>query len=167
MLINSILDILIVLIERRKVMNEDMNVIIERRGRPKGSLDTKRRKRRSKEVIDTVPSRKYVRYDGDSQPRSKLEALRFSLALGIKPFGELLGISNELLSLYERKKIIPSPKKWKLMKDNAMTNGIDLSDDIIEELLNFRIEKKKEKMEAKIELMKATLNNYPTRYKDE
>lgn len=94
------------------------------------------------------PVSKISRYDAiELPPRNQLEALRRSLRMTLETFSEKLGVSKQCINFYEMQHSFPTASTWNKMKESASQHGIELSDDILNELLQKKLEKKKAMIE--------------------
>lgn len=86
--------------------------------------------------------------------RNKLEVLRFGLNLNQGDFGKMLGISKQLVHLYETNKTIPTLKNWIKIKESALNNGIELSDDIYQDFLEAKARSMMDDIKIKMEQLR-------------
>jgi DNA-binding XRE family transcriptional regulator len=121
----------------------------------KGNEMPKRKRRiiKAPKVVKEKKLSQYARIDSEHEPRNKFEALRRSLGLTQEAFGEKLGLSKAMVFYYETDYVAPSVTTWVKVKANAKANGIELGDDILNEFLEKKVMKKKERLTNKIERM--------------
>jgi len=113
-----------------------------------GKRASRRRIIRPPKIEKIKPISKLSRYDAiELPPRNQLEALRRYLQMTLETFSEKLGVSKQCINFYEMNHSFPTVSTWKRMKENAAQHGIELSDDILNELLQKKLEKKKAMIE--------------------
>lgn len=105
----------------------------------------------------------YARYDSmDHEPRNLFEALRRSLHISQDVFAEKLGLTRQCIQHYETDRSFPTVTTWHKIKESAKQHGIELNDEILNEFLQKKLEKKKEMIERhhqeKIEQMNESFN---------
>lgn len=85
----------------------------------------------------------YARYDAiEREPRNQFEALRRSLQLTQDQFAEKCGVTKQCIQYYESDRSFPTVKTWNTMKESADKHGILLSNEILNEFMNKKLEKK-------------------------
>jgi len=95
-------------------------------------------------VVKVKPISKVARYDAlEREPRNQLEVLRRSLQMTQETFAAKCGTTKQSINHYESDISFPTPKTWNLMKKNAKQHGIELSDAILNEFLQKKLEKKR------------------------
>lgn len=72
----------------------------------------------------------YARLGSTRPPRNDFEALRRSLYLTQERFGQKLGLSKAVVQQYESGRSAPTTNSWRRMKETAMQNGIELTDEL-------------------------------------
>jgi DNA-binding XRE family transcriptional regulator len=110
----------------------------------------------------------YARYDAlDREPRNQFEALRRSLQISQDVFAEKLGLTRQCIQHYETGRSFPTVNTWHKIKENAKQHGIELSDEILNEFIQKKLEKKKEMIERhyqkKVEKMNESFTKKMTR----
>lgn len=105
---------------------------------------SRRRIIRPPKIEKIKPVGKVARYDAlEREPRNQLEVLRRSLQMTQETFAEKCGTTKQSINHYESEISFPSPKMWIRMKASAEQHGIDLNDEILNEFLQKKLEKKK------------------------
>ena len=95
---------------------------------------------------------RYARIDSVGRvARNSFEALRRELNLTQVQFGEKLGLSSEMVSMYEADTISPTIKKWMKIKDHAAQHGIALSDTLFEDFMKAKAKRMMESMDARVQ----------------
>ena len=113
-----------------------------------GKRASRRRIIRPPKIEKVKTASQYARVDCDLRiARNQFEALRRSLNMTQDQFAEKLGTIKQSIGHYEAETSFPTPASWNRMKENAAQHGIELSDDILNELLQKKLEKKKAMIE--------------------
>ena len=95
---------------------------------------------------------RYARIDSVGRvARNSFEALRRELNLTQVQFGEKLGLSSEMVSMYEADTISPTVKKWMKIKDHAAQHGIMLSDTLFEDFMKAKAKRMIEGIDARVQ----------------
>lgn len=90
----------------------------------------------------------YARYDAlDREPRNQFEAIRRSLQISQDVFAEKLGLTRQCIQHYETDRSFPTVNTWHKIKENAKQHGIELNDEILNEFLKKKLDKKKAMIE--------------------
>lgn len=124
---------------------------------------SRRRIIRAPKVEKVKKVSQYARYDSmDHEPRNQFEALRRSLQIPQEVFAEKCGVTRQCIQHYESDRSFPTPSTWHKIKESAAKHGIILSDDILNEFLNKKLEKNKAMIERhhqeKMEQMNESFN---------
>ncbi len=111
----------------------------------------------------------YARYDAiEREPRNQFEALRRSLQMTQETFAGKLGTTKQSIQNYEVDRSFPTPTTWNKMKENAEQHGIILSDEILNEFMTKKLEKKMAMLERhhqeKLEQINQSFNEKMNRY---
>lgn len=111
----------------------------------------------------------YARYDAiEREPRNQFEALRRSLQMTQKTFADKLGTTKQNIQNYEVDRSFPTPTTWNKMKESAEQHGILLSDEILNEFMTKKLEKKmamlKRHHQEKLEQINQSFNEKMNRY---
>jgi DNA-binding transcriptional regulator YiaG len=95
---------------------------------------------------------RYARIDSVGRvARNSFEALRRELNLTQDQFGEKLGLSCQMVSMYEADLISPTVKKWMKIKDHASQHGIVLSDTLFEDFMKAKAKRMVEGIDARVQ----------------
>jgi len=101
------------------------------------------------------PISRYARIDSvGREPRNSFEALRRYLHLTQHRFGEKLGLSKAVVHIYEAGISAPPMNAWLRMKEIALQNGIELTDDIYASLMQKKAERMISTIDSKVKRMK-------------
>jgi DNA-binding transcriptional regulator YiaG len=99
----------------------------------------------------------YSRVDSTRPPRNAFEALRRSLHLTQEDFGQKLGLSKSVVQQYESGRSAPTTNSWLRMKETALHNGIELTEELYHAFMQEKairlqdsIEKRVDKINQKI-----------------
>jgi len=103
---------------------------------------SRRRIIRAPKVVKVKPISQYARVDADREPRNQFEALRRSLNMTQEQFAEKCGVTKQCIQFYEVDRSFPTVKTWHKMKGSASNHGITLNDEILNEFMNKKLEKK-------------------------
>ncbi len=111
----------------------------------------------------------YARYDAiEREPRNQFEALRRSLQMTQETFAGKLGTTKQSIQNYEVDRSFPTPTTWNKMKESAEQHGIILSDEILNEFMTKKLEKKMAMLERhhqeKLEQINQSFNEKMNRY---
>lgn len=101
------------------------------------------------------PISRYARIDSvGREPRNSFEALRRELHLTQEHFGEKLGLSKAVVHIYEAGISAPPMNAWLRMKELALHNGIELTDEIYASLMQKKAERMISTIDSKVKRMK-------------
>lgn len=93
----------------------------------------------------------YARIDSIRPPRNAFEALRRSLYLTQERFGQKLGLSKAVVQQYESGRSAPTTNSWMRMKETALQNGIDLTDELYHDFMRGKAVRLKGSIEKRVD----------------
>lgn len=114
----------------------------------------------------------YARVDCELRiARNQFESLRRSLNMTQETFAQALGITKQCIQHYEIDRSFPTPNTWNKMKESAEQHGIILNDDILNEFMSKKREKKMAMLERhhqeKLDQINQSFNEKMRRYHHE
>jgi len=108
----------------------------------------------------------YARLDSTRPPRNAFEALRRELHLTQENFGKKLGLSKAVVQQYESGRSGPTRNSWMKMKETALSNGLELNEDIYHLFMKDKSERLLNSIDDKVKRMKDKIDRLQQQAKE-